>query len=700
MSRTLPPDARRLLAVTVALVQLCACLAAGGAGCTRSPTTPGVGEDPGCPEPAGNVLRVITEPPGAMVEVDGEGAGRTPVDVPVAAGVPLKVAIRPEGGSAFETTLQSAAGVPLAVLYLSLAPGVEDLAHYLISSSAPAAEIYLDGGLMGETPLELFLGITRDDLYLLVAQGAGCAPERQYLRPFDSPAAYPFRLSVGARPATGQGGPVALPAEAQPPSISWPAAFRAELAGQTRDVFAGPDGLFAVFVEHGLTETIYVVDARPQSEGSGVPAATPVVTWRTKELAWNEHSWEYGALAPVAWHGDRLYFLAPEPPPDGGAPALLGMGLWEVGSTGEGLRRLSWWPHWSLGALLESAWLTADGEAAVIHTRDRKASHFRVVDLARGSERVITADVPTYEPGGRDIAKPSPDGGSVAWCSSEFNPRPGGEVVVLDLRTGLRHAYRPGSDEDDELLGDITWSPDGRMLAVAHARGDDANHWILRGEDGSVLFPARFVVISDTCAEVAELSVAGQVLYPSPAWSPVSDEVALKTAVITPVSEDRDPEQTHQPFDHRFYTGPLAGPFALVHAAEDDGVSPDRTWCDWFGFLPDGRPAFGLTTEDNRHLTRVFEAPGWGTTVLELDGYSPVYAWSRAARARTDPATEYGLLLRSGDFGLYLLRPDGTPARLTPEECGLYVTQLEGNCVVAAGMDGGWFLLLLDRVPR
>jgi hypothetical protein len=266
--------------------------------------------------------------------------------------------------------------------------------------------------------------------------------------------------------------------------------------------------------------------------------------------------------------------------------------------------------------------------------------------------------------------------------------------MVLDLRTGRRQVYRA----DDEILGDITWSPDSRMLAVAQARDDDSNHWIDHGEDSSTLFPARFVVISDTCAEVAELSIAGEVLYPWPAWSPGSDQVAIMTAVITPVKDD--PSQIHRASDHRFYTGPLTGPLSLVHAAGDDGVSPAGAWCHWFGFLPDGRPAFGLTLGDNGCLVQVFEAPGHGAAVLELEGYSPVYAWSRAARARTSPVRAAGLLLRSAHHGLYLLKPDGALAELMPEGQETYVTQLEGDCVVASGMYEGWYVFMLDRVPR
>lgn len=669
-------------------------------GCARAPVPPAGGT----PAPGeAFVLRVITDPPGARVKVNGKDSGSTPIlslDLPRNAAHKVTITA---GSLVFEETL-SATTSPLHVIYLQTVAETKGFACFVVSSARQDADIYVRGDRIGRGPLTLHLGMPEHVYCWLTAHAPGSKPERHALWSFSPNPLYLQEVRLKLAAADGDPGQVPLPESIRAPVLSWAGlppggqqgtqgvrqgTIQGIAAGQPREVFGGPGGMIAVIVEHGFCETIFILD----TDEPGTPAGRPVASWRTKNLIWYETSWESAPLAPVGWLGDRLLFIAPEPPPDGRDPGLLGLALWEVNARTGNLRRLTWWKHWCHGLILEGAWLTADSKAAVIHTRGWRSSYFRVVDPETGSDRLLAAAIPVYEPGGCDIAQPSPDGWSVAWTQTSFLPG-AGAVTVLDLRTGQERAVLR---TDDEILGAAFWSPDSSMLAVAHARPGD-EHWIAHGEDGSALFPARFVVVDSAGGRVAEVSVADEILSTRLGWSPGSDRVAVMSVTVEPVTIEGMPEITHTAVTRRVYSGPLRGPLAVAWSNDAAEETRTRQGCSAYEFAADGRLVLTINLADGaRTLHMVSE--GEPPRRTEIEGFFPAYLWDKGARSYVSIARDAGMLAHSyPGWGLYLIRPDAPLIELVPPGRYPHVSQWEGNLMLTSVHDNEWRVFRLDGV--
>lgn len=666
--------------------------------CARSPVPPAGGTGPA---PVGTfVLRVITDPPGAKVKVNGQEAGSTPIlslNLPNHASHKVNVSA---GALVFEETLSPSTS-SVHVIYLQMAAETKGFARFTVSSARPDADIYVRGDHIGRGPLSLHLGMREYGCCWLTAHAPGCKPERHVLWSMPPYGVHSQELRLKLASWDGNPGLAPLPEGIGVPVLSWAGSpggaqhgasgirqgtIQGVATGQPRELFGGPAGKIAAIVEHGLHETVFILDTGEAATSTG----RPVASWRTKDLIWYETAFESAPLTPVGWLGDKLLFIAPEPPSDGRDPGLLGLSLWEVDAGSGRLRRLTWWQHWCHGLILEGAWLTADSRAAVIHTRGWTSSYFRVVDLETGSERLLAAAIPVYDPAGCDIAQPSPDGWKVAWAQTSFAPG-AGAVTVLDLRTGRE---RDVLRTDDEILGAVFWSPDSRTLAVAHARPGE-EHWIAHGNDGSGLFPARFLLVGVTGERAAELRIAGEILAPYLAWSPASDQVALMSVTVEPITIEGMPEITHTAVTHRVYWGPLGGPLAVAWSNEADETRRCHGY-NRFGFLADGRLVLTLSLDDSAATLHIIGSDDAGTRI-EIEGFYPAQLWDKGNRTYQSTAREVGMLVHScQQWGLYLVKPDSSFIELVPQGEYPYVSQWVGSLLLTSGLEGEWRVFRFD----
>jgi hypothetical protein len=148
------------------------------------------------PAAGGGAILVLSQPPGAAVEVDGHRLGEaTPT---MAAGMSAgshTVRLRRDGYAPVDKTVQLAAGERLAV---DVALPVESR-ELEVQSVPVGALVYLDGHLMvGQTPLTVEL--TRDDFHELRLERMGYEPVRRNLKPEDDAPRLSFHLEPEQQP--------------------------------------------------------------------------------------------------------------------------------------------------------------------------------------------------------------------------------------------------------------------------------------------------------------------------------------------------------------------------------------------------------------------------------------------------------------------------------------------------------------------
>jgi|GEM_PF-6169186 len=645
-----------LAATVLALVALPACI-------QRKPTTtnptgqggvpPG---GPGNPQlPAEYVLRVITEPPGASVFVDSKDIGPAPIDALTLPNVRHAVRIV-RGDMSIEHVLEQVE-VPVCAIFAHMTPGVDGFADYRISSAQPDTDVYLGLTHLGRAPMQLILGMPADESRWLTVGAPGGTPEREQVHGYHANwvSLRPIRFEMTATETAP--GPVPTPASLAVPTLSWTDPHRGVLNGEITRVFAGSQGQVALVVEHGQDETIFYVSAE---SGVGTATATPLASWRTKAIAVNQRSFPIDQPVLLAgWAGSRLLFVVPELQPDGQSPGTLGTALWQADvSTGE-LRRLSWWHSWAIGVRVQDAWVTTDGRSAVVHMldigaaisgRDEGGSQFRVLDLASGAERVITASPPYYEPAGCAAALVSPDGWHVAWSVSTFSPGPG-DVTVLDLRSGKKSIVLRTADGQ---LGGLQWSPDASMLAVGYA-GKDEQRWKVYSDDAGALYPARFVLVSPTGQRISELAVPGEILGSRIAWSPQSDRIAVTTIEPVPGTESPDPSSYGSAHSRKVYAGPVGGPLKLVWDPAAVGEEEARSY-HTCAFLGDG--GFVISTYADNQDCRVLlmDVANDGLSRGPLEGLGLCTLYDRLGGEQSNRADAILVASRVGQF---LLTEDG-----------------------------------------
>jgi hypothetical protein len=646
----------------------------GLAACSPRPTPPATGgggaEPP--PLPKQFTLSVLTDPPGASVEVDGRTVGTTPIAAIELANEAHRVTIAAQGFSLTETLAQSAA--TSRVIYAEMSAGVKGLAPYEVTSTRPETDIFLAGTYLGKAPLLLYLGLEQHAVRRLTAHAAGTKPGLQVLYGDDESPSSPRPVGFALEAADQVAGRAQAPPGAAAPTLSWLDASHGRISGEIGCASIGPDGWVAVTVWHGSVETIFAIDARPGKEA--VPPRI-LSSWRTKELVTGESPWSDQGLVDVGWWGSRFYFLVPEPPPGGGSPGRLGMALYETDVADASLHRLDWWPHWSVGTKLDRAWLTADGKTVVILTIGTGGAGFRVVDTASGEVRLLDVRVPLYESSACTGARVSPDGWSAAWTEVAWGVGTG-TVTVLDLRTG---GQRVVLNAPDEKVGGVWWSPDSRMLAVARARSDE-KHYVSGPDDSPHLYPAGYTIVTAAGEPATEVAVKGDALGPVLTWRPDSNRIAVVSVSIEPAPEPHDPQYTEETWSKGVYAGTLDGELELIWQSTAGGA-PDRVPYTTLGFLPDGRVVMGHVTPGNRRTLTIADiAARQGEGKLATyDGFSPVDINDRASWTPASSAREAGVLAYSGGAGLYLVTPGGQTRSLIAAQGSSYpsVWRWEGD---------------------
>lgn len=657
----------------VVIVLAAAAVIAGLTACSPKPTPPapgGGGTEPP-PLPQQFTLSVFTDPPGASVQVDGRTVGTTPIAAIELTNDTHRVTITAQGSSLTETLSQSTA--TSRVIYVEMSTGVKALAPYEVTSTRPETDVFLAGMYLGKAPLLLYLGLEPYAVRRLTAHAPGTKPGLQVLFGDDEPPPSPRAVAFALETADQAAGRVQTPPGVTLPTLSWLDASHGRISGEIGCASIGPDGWVAVTGWHGSVETIFAIDARPGREA--VPPRM-LSSWRTKDLVTGESPWSDQGLVAVGWWGSRFYFLVPETPPGGGSPGRLGMALYETDVADASLHRLDWWPHWSVGTMLDRAWLTADGKAVVILTIGTGGPGFRVVDTASGEVRLLNVRVPLYEGSACTGAQVSPDGRSAAWTGVAWGVGTG-TVTVLDLRTG---GQRVVLNAPDEKVGGVWWSPDSRMLAVARARSDE-KHCVSGPDDSPHLYPARYTIVTAAGEPVTEVEVEGDALGPVLTWGPGSDRIAVISVSVEPAPEPHDPHYTEETWTKGVYAGTLDGELELVWQNAAQG--PDRVQYTTLGFLPDGRVVMGHGTPDNRRTLVTADVAGrtGEGKLATYDGFYPVDINDRASWSPASSAREAGVLAYSGGGGLYLVITGGQTRNLIAAQGGSYpsVWQWEGD---------------------
>jgi hypothetical protein len=148
------------------------------------------------PGPGGGAIVILSQPPGATVEIDGHRLGETTPTL--AAGMSAGshiVRLRRDGYGPVEKTVQLASGERVAV-DVALAAQSRELE---VQSLPVGALVYLDGHLVvGQTPLVVEL--TRDDFHELRLEKVGYEPVRRDLKPEDSAPKLSFQLEPEQQP--------------------------------------------------------------------------------------------------------------------------------------------------------------------------------------------------------------------------------------------------------------------------------------------------------------------------------------------------------------------------------------------------------------------------------------------------------------------------------------------------------------------
>lgn len=588
------------------------------------------------------------------------------------------------GDLRFEQALAPSYPAAQRAIYLESASRPEGSRPCVVTPSRTDADVYVAGQHVGKGPLLLYLG-TPNGL-LLTAHAPGCMPERHWLAGYRPGSAGMTAVNLTFQPGKdgpGSTGPVQI---GMTPVVSSSAGTRFTIDGPVRFAFPGPEGKVAIITESGAFESLWVLDTKDATTAT----TKPLLTWRI----WYDNEHQCEGIRPVGWLDDALLIVAPELPSDTGESGRIGDGLWEVNTASGTTRRIAWWEHWCLGRNYAGGWLTADGRAAVIHTRFvEEGSYFRVIDLATGIARSITAMPPYFEPADSSIIFPSPDGWQIAWATTWYNPGPG-EVVVLDLATGDERILLT---TQDETIGTVQWTPDSRKIAISHARPGE-RYWIGQGgeEEPAKLYPARFVVMDLAGQRIAEICIEGEILAPSIAWSSDSALVAVKTVTIHPYSDPVWEWITHAAVDRSAYAGPLIGPLERVWQCEEAIRPGEDMGCRWLGFLGDGQVALGIRLPGKGYVIRMQSVTGVGQAA-EAEGYYPAELYDYTMRTRDDALRPLGLLAETEERGLFLVRPDATVETLITGGGPLSLIQWTGQTVVATDYRSGWQVIRIEQ---
>jgi len=629
------------------------------------------------------VLNVITNPPGAEVWLNGAALGTTPVLGAPVGGQNLNRVIIRAGGTEWEriiTPRQST--LPNRCIYIdaTIENGPQNFERRTIRSEPEGALVYLGGIEVGRTPLALDRISSRQAFYMVV-YAEGYLPQRHRIEPWFTGSDHFVALDA---PSEGMAGPVEASMSPPPPAMAWdgPSSGHVKPDGTCFPgprALLSPTGQLALITGAGPVQSIVVYDL-PSRQKTG----RTLVSWRTGHIvdAQNEDFFGSLDLYLLGWQGERVLFLAPEPEP-GGTPGQMGLGLWGARVDGDVLDRIAWVPEWGLGRVLETAWLTADGQAAVIQTVDlgpdspgRNSCNFHVIDLDTREQAVYSADLPGHESALHTMVERSLDGWQLAYAM--------GQVKWLDLRTGETRVLPEGTRAAH--VETLSLSPDGLYLAIGTGTEDNPGFELVEDE-GTIFFPGSFLIVSTEGTRVAEVVIPGSALGPNLQWDPEGGRVAVRV-----VQKD---ESSRDVLLGPVYAGPLTGPWTEV---DDNGVYPYSTGSrrNWFGFTADGKLVVARDDAEGVARTVLITLDTGESSVAQ--GYVPVVVCGPSLRPKPVALPQGVLLARArtsaADLApMALFKPDGP---LVPLKAAGSFRSCEGPFVLLHLGDGSIQIVALD----
>lgn len=478
-------------------------------------------------------LRVDSEPQGAVVYIDGKETGRTPVVLERIQAGKRKVTLSHPGFREWSAEVELAPGEERTIT-ADLKP-LSEVMTFQVRSEPPEASVFLDGRYCGKTPVNVELP---DSPFCITIEKPGYLWVQGLLSPRDvrsAPRAQSSVLRVGGGSVFAYLLPGGFdPSEEVPP---------AEIPPVTRErgrlivgPFETPSPLQVPNVPRispGADHLLMVVTAPPVNwvgqrwgetlVGVNLTSGVPRVLLSSSGAVLGESqrlelpgvrilgfssrtevvvlTWSQGEHVPE--YGIRVIDV------ESGASREV-KGLF---SPADGRELCSWW-------------FSSDGKTLFLEVYGL-AGEIIAVDLREGRARVVCSGIPQNPVYGYPVVAPSPDGWRVLWgMRSE-----GKGLHVVDLRTGSDRLLMEGN----VVIGDASWSPDGRYVAVqVRKRTPDPQEAF--PYEGETFAADAVVILSASGKEEGELSVEGKFIAES-VWLPDSGGLVVKTA--RPSSEER-----------------------------------------------------------------------------------------------------------------------------------------------------------------
>lgn len=252
--------------------------------------------------------------------------------------------------------------------------------------------------------------------------------------------------------------------------------------------------------------------------------------------------------------------------------------------------------------------------------------------------------------------------------------------MVLDLERGEeRQVYEsaPGG-----FIDRLSWSPDGKLLAIAC--GDEGEDFVVvEGEDGSTLFPSKFMVVDLSGGRVAEVSTGGGALATSLAWSPDGSHVAVRAVQVARNADPANPDGEWTARHGPVYAGRLGEPLVRV-TAEDKDLS--AFWM--FDLVADDKLLLTGNRDGQPALSLRDLATG---SRRDLDGYGVLRTYDPGSRREPPILLDGGVVLTGpGGDSFSLLAADGSMkplAAVSGEVCWSDLTGRVLTCVEGGGDD-------------
>ncbi|BDG59601.1 PEGA domain-containing protein [Caldinitratiruptor microaerophilus] len=489
-------------------------------------------------------------------------------------------------------------------------PAVGNATGALVETDPPGAEVYLEGELLGTTPLRLPVTLPEYGMFAFLAPGY--QPLYYFMNPGDAPR----KVELTPLPPVPAGARLER-LRALRDGLAWqsePTRWSLQLpAGPPPRWLPSPDGerLAVVLLSQGegkepqdALESLVLLD--PARGVRRVLAEQVVFPTRGHNTA---DAYPTVGFFPLGWRGaDRLVVLRTTFTGEDGKPARPSIVAEEYDVDRGTVRRLAALPAVVRPIDFEEGWLS--GRYAYLST----GTLYRF-DLEAGAAGAVRRNMPVFEPSGTVPLAVSPDGERVLYGFY-------GEGL-LRADTGEELPLLPAGVEP----GGGAWSPDGRLLALRVRSERYTGRW-LQGEDGGFLLAGAVRVVDRDGREVATLTLPVETRSARPGegpfifdmrWLPDSSGLVVRAARVAPgVTPDADVD-TGQPLgDAGLFLLPLRGPATRVREARGN-----------YGQIVAVGPTWALEIQSVSGGTPEPLATGWGgagAPPLPAEPWSPFAA--------------------------------------------------------------------------